>query len=124
MAAAVDRNLNEATNLNAASDEALLEQILCERAKEYAFADRFRTLTVFDRQNGQFLLLDEGWDGFKHIHRVWLHVELRDGKFWIQKDGTEDGIAMDLMNAGIPKERIVLAFQHPGRRQYGEFAVS
>ena len=123
MAAVVDRNLNEATNLSAASDEGLLEQILCECARFYASGDA-RTLTIFDRQNGQFLLLDEGWDGFKHIHRVWLHVELRDGKFWIQKDGTEDGIAVDLMNAGIPKERIVLAFQHPGRRQYGEFAVA
>ena len=123
MAAVVDQKLKEAL-LNAVSDEALLENILCEGAQFYAFADRFRTLTIFDRQNGQFLLMDEGWDGFKHIHRVWVHVELRDGKFWIQKDGTEDGIAVDLMNAGVPKERIVLAFQHPGRRQYGEFAVS
>ncbi len=124
MAAVADRNLNEALSLDAASDEALLENILCECAKFYAFPERFRTLPIFDRQNGQFLLMDEGWDGFKHLHRVWLHVELRDGKFWIQKDGTEDGVAVDLMNAGVPKERIVLAFQHPGRRQYGEFAAS
>ncbi len=120
----LDRNLDEGHILNVASDEALLENILRECAQFYAFKDRFRTLTVFDRQNGQFLLMDEGWDGFKHIHRVWLHVELRDGKFWIQKDGTEDGIAVALLKAGIPKERIVLAFQHPGRRQYSEFATS
>ena len=105
-------------------DEALLENILCERARFYAFPERFRTLTVFDRKNGQFLLMDEGWDGFKRIDRVWVHVELHDGKFWIQKDGTEDGIAVDLMDAGVPKERIVLAFQHPSRRQYSEFAAA
>ncbi len=104
-------------------DQEIVEQALRECARFYA-SDDARTLTIFDRQNGQFLLMDEGWQEFKHIHRVWLHVELRDGKFWIQKDGTEDGIAVDLMNAGVPKERIVLAFQHPGRRQYGEFAVS
>ena len=124
MAALADQYVNEPLNVSMVSDEALLEHILCECARFYAFPERFRTLTIFDRQNGQFLLMDEGWDGFKHIHRVWLHVELRDAKFWIQKDGTEDGIAVDLMNAGIPKERIVLAFQHPGRRQYGEFAVA
>lgn len=106
------------------NDQELIERVLRECAQFYAFADRFRTLTVFDRQNGQFLLMDEGWDGFKHIHRVWLHVELRGDKFWIQKDGTEEGIAVDLMNAGVPKERIVLAFQHPGRRKYSDFAVS
>ena len=113
MAAVADQNLNEFFNASTVSDEALLENILGECAKFYAFPDRFRTLTIFDRLNGQFLLMDEGWDGFKHIHRVWLHVELRDGKFWIQKDGTEDGIAVDLMNAGIPKERIVLPSSTP-----------
>ena len=107
-----------------ASDETVLEKILCERASFYAFPERSRTLTVFDRKHGQFLLMDEGWQDFKHIHRVWVHVELRDGKLWIQKDGTEDGIAVDLINAGIPKERIILAFQHPNRRQYSDFAAA
>lgn len=107
----------------AQADQEILERTLCDCARFYAAKDA-RTLTVFDRQNGQFLLMDEGWEGFKRIHVVWVHVELTEGKFWIQKDGTEDGIAVDLMNAGVPKERIVMAFQHPGRRQYGEFAVA
>jgi len=105
------------------ADQDIVENVLCECARFYA-SKNARTLTVFDRRNGQFLIMDEGWNGFKHIHRVWAHVELAEGKFWIQKDGTEDGIAVDLMNVGIPKERIVLAFQHPSRRQYGEFAVA
>lgn len=104
-------------------DQEILESVLRECARFYA-SQKTRTLTIFDHTRGQFLLMDEGWDGFKHIHRVWVHVELRDGKFWIQKDGTEDGIAVDLVNAGILKERIVLAFQHPARRQYSEFAAS
>ncbi len=104
-------------------DQEILENVLRECAEFYA-SKKTRTLTAFDRTHGQFLLMDEGWDGFKHIHRVWVHVELADGKFWIQKDGTEDGIAVDLVHAGIPKERIVLAFQHPARRQYSDFAVS
>ena len=105
------------------SDQEILESVLREYAQFYA-SEKTRTLAIFDRTHGQFLLMDEGWDGFKHIHRVWLHVEMRDGKFWIQKDGTEDGIAVDLVNAGIPKDRIVLAFQHPARRQYSDFATS
>ena len=105
------------------TDQEIVESVLSECARFYASKEA-RTLTVFDRRNGQFLLMDEGWNGFKHIHRVWLHVELAEGKFWIQKDGTEDGIAMDLINAGIPKERIVLAFQHPPRRRYSEFAAA
>lgn len=104
-------------------DRDLIERILCECARFYASKEA-RTLTVFDRVRDQYLLLDEGWDGFKRIHRAWVHVELRDGKFWIQQDGTQDGIAVDLMNAGIPKERIVLAFYPPARRKDTEFAVA
>lgn len=103
-------------------DPELVERVLCDRAHVYAMPDKFRTLTVFDRLNGQFLLMDEGWEGFKRVHQVWGHVELRDGKFWIHDDGTQEGVATLFMAAGIPKERIVLAFQHPGRRKYGEFA--
>ena len=52
-----------------------------------------------------------------------MHVELRDGKFWVQQDGTQDGIAMDLVNAGVPKERIVLAFPRLSRWKDTEFAA-
>ena len=45
-------------------------------------------------------------------------------KIWIQRDGTEDGIATDLEAAGVPKSDIVLAF-HPQRlRKYTEYAVN
>jgi len=85
--------------------------------------EKNRTVTAFDRENGQFVLLREGWDGYHRNHFAWIHIELRDGKYWIHRDGTEHGIANDLVEAGIPKERIVLAFQHPVRRERGEFAV-
>lgn len=35
-----------------------------------------------------------------------------DVKTWIQRDGTEYGITNELVAAGIPKDKIVLAF-HP-----------
>ena len=111
------------SQLETATDEEIIESVLRECAQFYASKEA-RTLTIFDRPNGQFLLMDEGWQDFKHILRVWLYVELRDGKFWIQKDGTEDGVAVDLLKAGIPKDRIVLAFQHPNRRQYSDFAAA
>jgi len=31
-----------------------------------------------------------------------VHVDLIDGKFWIQRDGTERGIARDLEDAAFP----------------------
>jgi hypothetical protein len=44
-------------------------------------------------------------------------------KCWIQRDGTESGIAHDLEAAGIPKDRIVLAFRPPAVRPHTGYAV-
>lgn len=51
-------------------------------------------------------------------------MDLIDGKIWIQRDGTEEGIAADLERAGIPKEHIVLGFRPPELRPYTGYAVA
>jgi XisI protein len=53
-----------------------------------------------------------------------IHVDIIDGKLWIQHDGTERGIARDLTAGGIPNDRIVLAFQHLSRRRHGDYAAA
>lgn len=39
-------------------------------------------------------------------------------------DGIEDGMATELLAAGIPKEKIVLGWKSPQLRKLTEFAVS
>jgi hypothetical protein len=53
-----------------------------------------------------------------------LHIDIIDSKLWIQHDGTEEGIAGELVAAGIPKEHIVLGFKPPEQRKHTEFAVA
>jgi hypothetical protein len=65
-----------------------------------------------------------GWDGQKRVHYCLVHIEIHDGKIWIERDNTEDGVATDLMRAGVPKERIVLAFHRPDVRAHSGFAVA
>ena len=52
-----------------------------------------------------------------------LHIDIIDGKIWIQHDGTEGGIALDLIDHGVPKQDIVLGFHSPFKRQFTDFAV-
>jgi hypothetical protein len=40
----------------------------------------------------------------------------------IERDLTEDGIAAELLEAGVPEDDIVLAFHVPELRQYIELA--
>jgi len=70
------------------------------------------------------LLMALGWDDAKRIHGCVLHIDIIDGKLWIQRDGTEHGIADDLEAYGVPKDRIVLGFRAPYLRQYTDYAVA
>lgn len=51
-------------------------------------------------------------------------VRIKEGKVWIQWDGTEERVADDLMALGVPREDIVLGFHPPHLRKFTEFAVS
>jgi hypothetical protein len=57
------------------------------------------------------------------VHGSVIHIDLRGEKVWIQHDGTEAGVALELEAAGIPREQIVLAFQHPSRRKHTPYAL-
>ncbi|MEA5566929.1 element excision factor XisI family protein [Anabaena sp. UHCC 0399] len=52
-----------------------------------------------------------------------FHVDIKNDKIWIQRDGTKIGIANELIAAGVPKEDIVLGFHAPYKRQFTGFAV-
>jgi hypothetical protein len=82
------------------------------------------TLCVFDEERDHYLLLSVGWSERRRVRGTTLFVRLREGKFWIEEDLTEDGIATELMKAGVPKADIVLAFQPPELRPLTDFAVA
>jgi len=79
---------------------------------------------AFDSQTDQYLIISEGWDEKQHLHSCLIHIEIIHSKVWIQCDNTENGIANELVEAGIPKEDIVLGFHEPNVRQYTGFAVA
>ena len=106
------------------ADRAIVEHILNEYARLYPYSyGDIQRQTVFDRNGDHYLLLSLGWDE-RRVHGCLVHIDLIDGKFWIQRDGTEEGIALDLEAAGIPKARIVLAFRRPESRHITDYAVA
>lgn len=79
--------------------------------------------TVFDRENDSYLLITLGWHDSKRIHGCLVHIDIIDGKIWVQRDDTEDGVTYELEAAGIPKDKIVLGFHPQNVRQYTGYAV-
>lgn len=101
-----------------------IETVLSEYAAiTYSYAP-IEAEVVFDRTRDRYLWMDVGWDKDRRVHGCLVHIDLIDGKIWIQRDGTEDGIAADLERAGIPKEDIVLGFRPPELRPYTGYAVA
>ncbi len=80
--------------------------------------------TDFNDATGHYQVLYNGWNGTRRIHSCLIHVDIRDGKIWIQHDGTKEGIAVELLAAGVPHDHIVLAFYSPERRRDTDFAVA
>ncbi|MBA3924360.1 MAG: XisI protein [Nostocaceae cyanobacterium] len=100
----------------------IIEKILVDYAAvPYAYGE-IETEAVFDQKNDRYLLVNVGWDDERRVHGCIIHLDIINGKIWIQRDGTEHGIALDLTEAGVPKEHIVLGFREPEVRQYTEYA--
>ena len=105
-------------------DRHIIQKIISEYAQiPYAHGEIERH-TVFDSGSDRYLLMIVGWEGVRQVHGCIIHIEIINGKIWIHRDGTEDGIANELLNAGIPKERIVLGFKSPQMRKHTGFAVA
>lgn len=102
----------------------IVKRILCDYAADYAEDSEHPLRVLFDDEHQSYLLLDVGWYGDEYIHHTPIHLDIIDGKIWVQYDDTEDGVATDLLAAGVPPQDIVLGFRPPELRPYTEFAVA
>ena len=101
----------------------IILDILEERAKIiYANLDAQNEIIV-DRDRDRYQLATIGWKGYKRIHTATLHFDIIDGRIWIQSDQTEHGIAHDLMERGVPKSDIILAYYLPIQQENAGFPV-
>ncbi len=80
---------------------------------------------IFDTVNDRYLVVTVGWEGRRRrIYGSVVQLDIINGKVWVQSDNTEDGIAYDLEEFGIPKSDIVLAFHPESVRQHTGYAVA
>lgn len=105
--------------------QSIIKSVLKNHADYRAtLPDGYASQVIFDDERGQYLVLDIGWKGDKYLHATPIHLSLISDKVWVQYDDTEEGVVTDLMEAGIPRENIVLGFRQPKVRQHTGFAVA
>lgn len=78
---------------------------------------------IFDTVRDHYQLVLVGWHSQRRMYGCLLQVDITHDQIWIQYDGTEEGIATILVELGVPKTDIVLAFHSPYKRRFTEFGV-
>lgn len=101
-----------------------IQLLLKKRADIKPVNPAMETQLIFDTERDHYQIVHTGWkDSSKRTYGCVLHVDIKDGKIWVQHDGSEIAIADQLAELGVPKQDIVLAYQAPHVRQYTDFAV-
>lgn len=101
----------------------LTKKILNKYIDLFSDADsEVEEILIADDVKGHYVWLGLGWENGKRQNHQIVNIRIRNEKIYIEEDLTEEGIATDLLNEGVPKKDIVLAFHEPSERQHTEFA--
>lgn len=100
------------------------QQVLAEHSQFQSSYGEVETFPVFDTERDHYQVVSVGWENRRRVYGCLIHVDIKEDKIWIQHDGTETGVANELVELGVAKQDIVLGYHAPYARQYTEFAVS
>ncbi len=101
-----------------------VQDLLIRYAKQASASSELETQVIVDTKGDHYQLVTLGWQKHRRIYGCILHIDIKDGKIWIQHNGTERLVAEELVESGIPREHIVLGFHSPYTRQFTDFAVN
>ncbi len=98
--------------------------ILEEYAKvRYSNLDAENRL-IADKKNHRYLIVTIGWDKTKFVHDCPMHMDIINGKIWVQRNMTEIDLDTIFRDNNIPKSDIVLGFLTPKMREYSDYALA
>ena len=100
-----------------------IEKVLTAYTEPPFAEENIETEVVFDRMRDRYLLVEVGWENNARVHHTIAHLDIINGKIWIQLDKTPNGIANDLLDNAMSKDEIVLGFRSETLRKMSEFAL-
>ena len=80
----------------------VIESVLTDVAQITPSTAEVSYKNIFDRKADSYGLLGIGWKGDRRVHHFVIHIEIINGKVWLQEDNTDLVIARELTSAGIP----------------------
>ncbi|MDF5733609.1 MAG: XisI protein [Rhizonema sp. PD38] len=101
-------------------------QIVREVLAEHATNNdkNIESQVIYDTENDHYLLVDIGWQGNDRIYASYVHIDIKDGKIWIQQNMTEIDLGQELVAKGVPPSDIILGLHPPYKRPYTNYGVA
>ena len=103
---------------------AIVRRVLQEYRDDFTPIETVHTEFVCDDQSGHYHIGEIGWENGKRVNYIMFHLDVRDGKIWVEQNNTETEIAPLLVEAGVPKEHIVIGLLPPNVRKDTEYAAA
>ena len=92
----------------------IIKDILLKQASFTADDSEIEDVTVFDENTDNYILSSLGWHRNRRRQQGYpLHIRIKDGKVWVEWDGTDQEIVQQLIDAGVSEKDIVLGFEEP-----------
>lgn len=79
---------------------------------------------ILDTERDHYQILAIGWENGKRVYYPVFHLDIKNGKIWVQEDATDFDIVGEIERRGVSKDDIVLAFHPPYKRPYTGYAVA
>ena len=76
----------------------LIKRVITRHAQIPSVSGEVRIESIFDAAQDHYALVYTGWDGLRRIEGEVIHIDIINGKIWIQHDGTEYGWPVNWKN--------------------------
>ena len=106
--------------------QALILQILADYSKiRYSNMAGVENRLIADKENHRYQIVTMGWDkDGNFIHDCPLHIDIINGKIWVQWNMTDLDLDRVFLENGVPKSEIVIGFFSPEMREYTDYALA
>ncbi|AFZ50994.1 XisI protein [Dactylococcopsis salina] len=102
----------------------LIKKLLSRYASYKKDQEGWELQLIFDEERDHYLWFDVGWNGTKRIYHCVIHLDIKDGKVWLQQNSTDLNPAEDLIELGVAREDIILGLQPPYKRPFTNYGVA
>jgi hypothetical protein len=96
-----------------------LQELLTEYANPWSIRpSTVKYETIFDTVQDRYMVVAVGWKNGIRVYLPILHLDIIDGKIWLQECATDYDIFEDLTLKGVPKSDIVAGILPESMREY------